>query len=61
MRRNRLKRRLREVYRLHKDWFPPGRDYLLSAAPAAADLGYATLEHLTERLTRRLPDAQRNN
>jgi ribonuclease P protein component len=43
--RNRLKRRLREVYRRHKDWVPAGCDYLLSATPAAAGLD---LEALTE-------------
>lgn len=52
--RNRLKRRMREVYRRHKDWFPPGFDYLLQATPAAAALGYAGLCERTEALTRKM-------
>ncbi|MBN2538251.1 ribonuclease P protein component, partial [candidate division WOR-3 bacterium] len=56
VRRNRLKRRLRELYRTHKDWFPAGHDYLLNAAPAAADLTWAELLGHAERLCRRLKD-----
>jgi ribonuclease P protein component len=56
VRRNRLKRRMREVYRTHKDWFPPGNDYLFQAAPAAADLPYVELVRHAERLCRRLRD-----
>lgn len=54
VRRNRLKRRLREIYRTHKDWFPPGHDYLLHAAAPAADLSYTELLDHAERLCNRL-------
>ena len=57
VRRNRLKRRLREIYRTGKDRFPVGYDYLLHATPAAADLDYAGLEHSVRKLTERLRDA----
>jgi ribonuclease P protein component len=41
--RNLLKRRMREIYRRNKDWFPDGFDYLLTAAPACAGLGFEQL------------------
>ncbi len=52
--RNRLKRRLREAYRRHKDWFPAGYDYVLQASPAAAGLDYRELCDRAEALTRRM-------
>ncbi len=54
VRRNRLKRRLREIYRTHKDWFPTGYDYTLRATRRAVDLGFRDLLKQTEALTRRL-------
>ena len=44
VRRNRLKRRLRELYRRNKQRFPEGRDYLLHAGPGAGELGFAELD-----------------
>jgi ribonuclease P protein component len=41
--RNRLKRRLREIYRRNKDWFPEDRDYLVKPSPAALSLSFAEL------------------
>ncbi len=55
VRRNRLKRRLRGVYRLHKDWFPAGNDYSLRALPDAAELRFRHLEQHVRRLCERIP------
>ena len=41
--RNRLKRRLREIYRRNKNWFPVGFDYLVQPTPAAGRLSFAEL------------------
>ena len=41
--RNRLKRRLREIYRRNKDWFPTGADYLMQPTVAAGKLSFAGL------------------
>lgn len=41
--RNRLKRRLRELCRLHAHEFPDARDFVLIAKPGAAGLSYADL------------------
>lgn len=54
--RNRLKRRLREVYRRNKDWFPKGHDYLLSASPRAAGLDNRQLAVAVERLALKVKD-----
>jgi ribonuclease P protein component len=43
VRRNRLKRRLRELYRRNRDRLPAGGDYLLHAAAGAADLSFDEL------------------
>ena len=51
--RNRLKRRLREIYRRHKDWFPIG-DCLILVTPQAASLEYGRLLERVEALTVRL-------
>jgi len=57
--RNQLKRRLREIYRRNKHWFPVGHDYALQATPGAAGLGFAELLECTRQLTRRLcPDGR---
>ncbi len=47
--RNRLKRRLREIYRQNKDWFPAGHDCLVLPAAAAGRLSYAELLEETRR------------
>lgn len=42
--RNRLKRRLRELFRLHKTLVPAGYDLCIRAAPASARARYQELE-----------------
>ncbi len=42
--RNRLRRRLREIYRLHEDEFRRGYDLILVARGAAVDASYQKLE-----------------
>ncbi|OYD16866.1 ribonuclease P protein component [candidate division WOR-3 bacterium JGI_Cruoil_03_51_56] len=54
VKRNRLKRHLREIYRTHKNWFPRGYDYLIHATPSAAGLKFRQLLKHTEDLTRKL-------
>jgi ribonuclease P protein component len=39
--RNRLKRRLREMFRLHRRELAPSRDFVVIAKPSAAKLSYA--------------------
>ena len=58
VRRNRLKRRLREAYRRNKTSFPEGYDYLLFATPGAADLGYAELAGQVCALARRCRESE---
>jgi ribonuclease P protein component len=41
--RNHLKRRLREIYRRNKDWFPAGCDCLIQPTAAAGRLSFAEL------------------
>jgi ribonuclease P protein component len=47
--RNRLKRRLREIYRRNKDWFPTGFDYLVQPTAAAGQLSFAELLEQTRQ------------
>jgi ribonuclease P protein component len=42
--RNRLKRRLREIYRRNKDWFPARYDCLVYPTAAAGRLSFAELQ-----------------
>jgi ribonuclease P protein component len=51
--RNRLKRRLREIYRRNKDWFPAGYDYLLQPTVAAGKLSFAELFEETRQVAAR--------
>ena len=46
--RNRLKRRLREIYRRNKEWFPSGQDILIQPTVAAAKLSFAELNEQTK-------------
>ena len=41
--RNRLKRRLREIYRRNKDWFPAGCDCIMQPTVSAGRLSFAEL------------------
>ena len=42
--RNRVRRRLREIYRLHEDQFQPGWDIVVVARSRAVDAPYGKLE-----------------
>lgn len=51
--RNRVRRRLRELCRHHNEYFVPGFDYVIIAAPQAAGCTYASLgDELTALLKR---------
>ena len=52
--RNRMRRRLREIYRLHEADFLPGYDLVVVARSAAMDAPYAKLENAYLTLMRRL-------
>lgn len=64
--RNRLKRRLREIYRRNKNWFPPEYDYLIHIHRRAAQLDFAQLKrevHLlaaaaTQKIAQDHPDVK---
>lgn len=51
--RNRVKRLLREVFRLHPTWFPAGRDVVFVARPEAAALDLAGVTDEIVRLCQR--------
>lgn len=57
--RNRLKRRLREIYRRNKSWFPPGFDYLLQVRHEATGLNFTQLKEEVEKLARSAQDTIR--
>jgi len=50
--RNRLKRRLREIYRRNKEWFPAGCDCLIQPTVAAGKLSFAELLEQVRLATR---------
>ncbi len=52
--RNLLKRRLREIYRRNKDWFPDGCDYLVQPAVSAGRLPFAELVEQVRTATARI-------
>lgn len=54
--RNRVKRRLRDVFRKHKEWFD-ARDVVVIANPVAATLTYAALADAAEQAVRKLDAA----
>jgi ribonuclease P protein component len=41
--RNRLKRRLREIFRIHRDHAPQPRDFIFIPRPGCADLSFEEL------------------
>lgn len=51
--RNRVKRRLRELFRLHKSWFPPARDLVVIARPGTAEVSWEALSRELEHLCKR--------
>jgi ribonuclease P protein component len=52
--RNRLKRRLREIYRRNKDWFPDECDCLVQPAVPAGGLSFAELLEQVRTATARI-------
>ena len=50
--RNRVKRRLREVFRQHRDYFPEGADIVVIAKARAADADYHDVESELQKLAR---------
>ncbi len=52
--RNRVKRIVREVYRRHRDWFPPGVDVVFIAKRGAPTVDFATLREEVRRARRTL-------
>ncbi len=51
--RNLLKRRLREIYRRNKTWFPEGHDCLVLPSAAAARLSFTELAEQTRQAAAR--------
>ena len=56
--RNRVKRRLREIFRRNKSHFPPAMDLVLIARPAAASAKFGALEEEVLRLSQALPKSK---
>lgn len=52
--RNKVRRRLKEIARLQPELFQPGRDYILIARPAAAQVTYRELERDLESLLKKI-------
>ena len=52
--RNKVRRRLREIYRLHEDRFAPGYDIVVVARVRAVHSSYAVLERDFLRLAKKL-------
>lgn len=60
--RNRAKRRLREIFRLHGEWFPAQRDWVIYIRPKVGLADHASflkdLEQITRRIRRHLQAAK---
>ncbi len=50
--RNRLKRRLREIYRRNKGWFPAGQDCIIQPTVSAGRLTFAELREQVQAVAR---------
>jgi len=60
--RNRLKRRLREIYRRNKDWFPSGSDCLIQPMVSAGRMPFAELlDQVRSAATRLDQNAENGN
>ena len=49
--RNRLKRRLREIYRRNKNWFPAGQDFIIRPTVSAGRLPFDELREQVRQAT----------
>jgi len=54
--RNRLKRRLREIYRRNKEWFPAGHDYIIQPSDSAGRLPFDALREQVRLATQRVQE-----
>ncbi len=52
--RNKVRRRIREIYRLHEEEFLPGRDMVIVARVRGAHVSYWTLDRDFMKLARKL-------
>lgn len=52
--RNRLRRQIREIYRLHREELVPGRDVIVVARARAIRMGYRAMERDFLRMAERL-------
>jgi ribonuclease P protein component len=62
--RNRLKRRLREIYRRNKGWFPAGHDLLIRPTASAGKLSFDELRDQTRLAAARIeqnPETKSNH
>jgi len=55
--RNHLKRRVREFFRLHKSWFPPGMDVVIVAKKGTPMVGFSDICQDLKRFLRTRPHA----
>lgn len=55
--RNRVRRRVREVFRQNKSWFPAGQDIVIIAKKRAAEATYDEILKDLERSKRRMAQA----
>ncbi len=53
-RKNRIKRRLRELYRLNKNLLPPSGFFIFMGLPAALEADFDTLQKTFQKLARKL-------
>lgn len=52
--RNRLKRRLREIYRRNKDWFPAGHDCIIQPTVSAGRVSFDELREQVRSAAKRI-------